>query len=368
LTNITKPQKLITNQKQFLEICRLIEEKKFVALDTEFMRETTYYAVLCLIQINISDECFVVDALDSNINLEPFFKILNNPKIIKVFHSVRQDIAVIAQFFPKISPKSIFDTQVMASFCGVGYDIGYANLVKIFFNKDLDKAWQRSDWQKRPLHQDQIEYAAIDVLYLPEIYKILLEKLSLQKKLNWLDEEMDFIVKRAMNDDIYKKFLVNYSSEVYQKNIKLLVSWRDNLAKNHNIPRSFVIKDKILGKIAYQNPQTISELEKCGFQSRVGNKIKDEIINLIADKNGAISSEIRPHREFKMTKAKSALYQESRELLQRNAIENNLSAQLIINQEDLKNIILGHKNIAKTLTGWRLQVFGEDLEILINNL
>lgn len=356
---------LITDQQQFLAICSLIEQQRFVAVDTEFMRENTYQPILCLIQINVSNQCYVVDAESPNIDLRPFFAILNNPHITKIFHSSRQDISVLVAIDNEIAPQNILDTQIMSSLCGMGYDIGYATLAKKLLDKDLSKDWQRSDWQARPLHQEQIEYALIDVLYLPKIFAILKEKLSLENKLAWLEEEMQILMNKAIDDDLYKKFSSFGKNNSYQKNIELLVPWRDDLAKRRNVPRSFVIKDKLLDKIANYHPKNFDDLQKCGFESRLDNgTIKKEIIEFLQYQNVEINDK---KINFKLNQKQHSLYQKSRELLQENALKHNVNAELIINQDDLKQIILGYKKIAKILTGWRSIVFGQDLEKLINN-
>lgn len=342
----------------------MIRREKIVAVDTEFMRETTYFAVLCLVQINVAGKCFVVDALAKDIDLGEFFEILGDKKITKVFHSCRQDLAVLEQMRVGVVFRNIMDTQMMASLAGVGYDLGYAKLVKIFLKKNLDKDWQRSDWEGRPLQKEQIKYAMIDVLYLPKIYQILHKKLVKEKKLVWLEEEMVCLVDKAIEDDIFKKFPFVGRGRNYQENIKLLVEWRDDFARRSNVPRSFVIKDKLLERIAYKNPRSVEELMSCEFETRISG-LRREILNLIKDVNFEEEAVVLERKSFRMGEKQSKLYKVSRALLQKNAKEHNLSEQLVINQDDLRGIVMGNKKIEEVLRGWRFQVFGKDLEKLI---
>ncbi len=362
---------LINQQNQLVEICDLIHKHKITAIDTEFVRENTYLPILCLIQINVDGNCYAVDAL-SSLDLSPFLKILNNPNIIKIFHSARQDMEVFLLNFQnssqQISPQAIFDTQLMAALCGLGNTISYSNLAKDLLGKEISKDWQRSDWQKRPLHKEQIEYAKTDVLYLPEIYQILQTKLEKSKKTAWAKEEMDLGIKKATAaDDLCKNFSFVNKSLIYQENINLLVYWRDGTARQHNVPRSFVFRDEVLERIAVSNPNDLESLVKCGFKTRVSNSdFKPEIVDLLKNKKLSTQepSKKKPRNIFRLDKAKKELYQKSRILLQTQAQKHQISPELIINQTNLQHLISGYKLIDEVLIGWRYLVFGVELEKL----
>jgi ribonuclease D len=361
----------IFKQEQLVEICHLINKNKIVAIDTEFVRETTYKPVLCLIQINVEGECYLIDAL-SGLDLQPFFAILNDPEIIKIIHSSRQDIEVLLQNFPEqTKPQSIFDTQIMAALSGVGFAISYSNLAKNLLDEDIDKNHQRSDWQKRPLTKEQIEYARIDVLHLPKIYQILKTKLAEQNKLDWAVQEMDLNIAKALaKDDLCKNFSFINKSAIYRENVTKLVKWRDDLARKYNVPRSFVIKDDLLDKIAFSNPKTIDQLAKCGFKTKISQPIEEEIINLLQDKNYPIDFQLEKEElqiSSKLSEEQKIIYQKSRALLISQAEKFQISPELIINQSSLQAIISGNKSVDKILSGWRYPVFGEELEKLIAN-
>jgi ribonuclease D len=363
---------LINQQNQLTEICDLIHQHKITAIDTEFIRENTYLPILCLIQINVADNCYAVDPL-SELDLSPFLEIISNPEIIKIFHSARQDMEVLLMNFPnKISPQNIFDTQIMAALCGLGNTVSYSNLAKDLLDQEVSKDWQRSDWQKRPLHNEQIEYAKTDVLHLPEIYKILQNKLIGSQKFLWAQEEMDLGIKKATNDDnLCKNFSLANKSLTYQENINLLVEWRDQAAKQHNVPRSFVFRDEVLEKIAVANPNNLESLEKLNIKTRVPNadfkqQLLSIIINLLTNKpNAEKLKTIQPRNISRLTETQKELYQKSRLLLQVQAQSHQISPELIINQTNLQHLISGNKLIREVLFGWRYLVFGEALEELI---
>jgi ribonuclease D len=359
---------LINSQKQLHELCNNINNHKIIAIDIEFIRENTYLPILCLIQINVAQSCYAIDAL-SLINLSPLFRILNNSKIIKIFHSARQDLEVLIGNFPnKIKPKSIFDTQIMSALCGLGFNISYSNLTKDLLNKEVSKDLQRSDWQQRPLAIEQIEYAKIDVLYLPEIYQILKNKLKKSRKIAWIKEEIKLMIIKANDNNLSRNFSFINKSLNYQKNIDLLVEWRDILAKQNNVPRSFVIKDDLLKKIAIFNSTQADQLQKCDFKTRVTNiDIKSQIINLMLDSKqiNLPKQNTKSQIVFYLNEAQKEIYQKSKILLQKKAKKYQLNSQLIINQTNLINIICGYKFVADFLSGWRYKVFGQELELLI---
>ncbi len=364
---------LVTKQNQLEEICDLIKAKKIAAIDTEFIREKTYLPILCLIQINVDKKCYLIDTL-SGLDLLPFFQILNDPKIIKIFHSARQDIEILLLSCPKkittkFSPQSIFDTQIMAALCGLGYTISYSNLAKNLLGKDVAKDWQRSDWQKRPLHKEQIEYAKIDVLYLPAIYKLLNAKLKKQKKLDWAAEEMKLNVQKAINDtDLCKKFSFINRSFSYQENVMLLTKWRDDKARKHNIPRGFVFNDEVLDKIANKAQINLDFLDNYVFKTRVSrSQTKSEIIELFKNKihfGSEVTDKFKA--STRMTEAQKELFQKGKELLQTQAEKHKVNPELIINQPGLQQLIFSQKPIADILFGWRYLVVGKELEELIN--
>ena len=313
---------MINNQQQLLDLCSQINESSLIAVDTEFMREKTYYPLLCLIQINVNNKCFAIDSLSKELDLQPFFDILQNPDIKKIFHSLRQDVEIFNQITGK-APVGLIDTQIMANFCGFDYNISYAGLVAKLLGKELNKQHQRSDWQKRPLDHDQIEYALIDVLYLPQIHQILDGKLTENKK-QWFSQEMLEISQNCNleNQNLFKNFSFNDKNNICKENIKSLIIWRDDTAKKRNIPRRFVMKDDLLIKISREIPRNMEQLNKCCAGYRFSKKRPKEQILTILHKNLRIykkqKTENKTHNydltietnlNFKLNDAQNKIYQ-----------------------------------------------------------
>jgi ribonuclease D len=367
---------LITEQSDLNKICDSIEKAKITFIDTEFFRERTYFPILCLIQINVDGVCFAIDAME-DFDFSPLVSILNNPDIIKIFHCLRQDLEVLSQCLPEksmqeIDPKMMFDTQIMSAFCGLGFTISYGNLVKNLLDIEVSKDWQRSDWRKRPLHPDQIVYAKIDVLHLPEIYKILSQKLVDENKMEWAIKEMDDNIQKYLSaDDLLKNFSIVNKTAIFQENIGALVMWRDQIARNLDVPRSFVVKDDVLSKIAFKSPKTIGDLEKCGFNTRISkSNLKSEIIGLIEKQNEKMAINPRDDDQqvtLRLNDEQKEIYQKSRELLQSQADKYQMNPELIINQANLIKIISGNKLIEDVLKDWRFEAFGEELSGLISS-
>jgi ribonuclease D len=260
----------------------------------------------------------------------------------------------------------------MANFCGYDYNISYAKLVKNLLNKDLDKDWQRSDWQKRPLHKEQLKYALLDVVYLLEAYQLLEKKLASLGKASWFSQEMDYSLNRNYdtdNQDLFKKFPLTNKNQSFQDNLKLLIPWRDALAKKRNLPRSYILKDDLLSKISAVNPNSLEAIDQCLPGDKfINSRLKKEILALLQSKEPDIYSDVVTNKVIsRLNEEQELLYQKTRVLLQKKAKAFNLKAEFIINQNDLRQIILNHKSPAQVLQGWRFEVLGPELEEMILN-
>ena len=360
---------LITNQDELVEICRLAEKHRIVFVDSEFIREKTYIPLLCLIQINVDGKCYLIDCLAPKINLEPFIDLLNDQRIIKVFHCLKQDFDVLSLNFPgKLQPRSVFDTQIMASFCGIGFSLGYASLSLSLLNITIDKNCQRSDWKKRPLSKEQLEYARLDVWHLPAIFDILRRKIIEQKKLFWLQEEMSLMIADCLNQNPLKSFSFNGRSKIYKNIIYDLVEWREKLAKENDIPKGAVLKDAIIEKIAYSRPKTLKDLnKKYGLRYNfLGIKFANSALSIL-QKNLCQEDSVRngEPRSAKPTAKQRELYRKSQIILKEQADFYQTSPQLIINQSNLQKLIFGHIPIEKILFGWRYQALKPICEFML---
>ena len=238
---------LVQDNKSLLRITKLLKKNEVLFVDTEFLRNNTYWPKLCLIQIKAKKKIYLIDPLAKDINLEIIKEIFLDPSILKVFHSARQDIEVLMNVF-NIIPWPIYDTQIAANFIFAETDIGYSNLVEKFCEIKLSKKYQVSDWSKRPLKDKQIEYAGLDVEYLPLLYKNLNTKIRVKRKVKTYKAEIEKlkdIVEIYNPKNSYKKINIR-KKNIIKSRIKILSEWRELSAQKLNIPRNWIISDKTI--------------------------------------------------------------------------------------------------------------------------
>ena len=238
---------LVQDNKSLLRITKLLKKNEVLFVDTEFLRNNTYWPKLCLIQIKAKKKIYLIDPLAKDIDLEIIKEIFLDPSILKVFHSARQDIEVLMNVF-NVIPWPIYDTQLAANFIFAETDIGYSNLVEKFFEIKLSKKFQVSDWSKRPLKDKQIEYAGLDVEYLPLLYKKLDTKIRIKRKVRTYKAEIEKlkdIVEIYNPKNSYKKINIR-KKNIIKSRIKILSEWRELSAQKLNIPRNWIISDKTI--------------------------------------------------------------------------------------------------------------------------
>ncbi len=351
------------------DVVALIRCEKLVALDTEFTREKTYYPILSLIQIALKtsegQKLFVVDAL-SGVDLEPLIAIIFDKNITKIFHASLQDLQIFCQKsgmdYHDIADclgTSIIDTQIIANFCGFSFNSGYSSLVETLFNKKIDKTLQRSDWQRRPLSSEQIEYALSDVLFLQEIYEILWQKLCAENRQQWYMEEMEIFIKKVLNessDNLFKNFSFKGRSREQMMRIKNLLLWREEWAKKLDLPRQHFMRDYVIERIAYSNElnhnldeQKLSEIREI-FDKEVDHQ--DKIF-------------VKDDSHFMNDRQKN-LYKKAKDLISQIAAEEGLKEQILITSQALRNLVCSKKPVEESLLGWRYQLCGERLKNLIS--
>ncbi len=251
---------IIENNKDLKDFCKECKNAPYLAIDTEFIRRNTYHAILCLIQVNNGRRCVAIDPFAVK-DLKPFYKLINGtPKIVKIFHAANQDLEIFFNESKKI-PTNLFDTQVGAMVCGFDDSIGYAKLVDKICKKSIDKQYQYSEWQKRPLNEKQVKYALQDVEFLPEIYNFLNKKIKSSGRKKWLKNEVhtleDKNTYKPTPDECWKKIKTRAKSPQYLAILKELASCREKLAIKHNIPKTFIMNDDRLLKVSLmENPKT----------------------------------------------------------------------------------------------------------------
>lgn len=355
---------LIETNTKLEQFCSKIKNKKFITVDLEFLREKTYFAKLCLIQVGSDNESAIIDPLADNLDLSPFFDLMQNENIIKVFHSGRQDIEIIYHLCGKI-PYPLFDTQIAAQVCGFGEAISYENLVKEICNKELDKSSRLTDWSKRPLNDAQLTYALSDVTHLADVYTYLSEKMKSLGRYEWIKEEMDVLSSPSTYDinpqDIWKKIKHRSHNAKFLTILRELASWREKRAIRKNTPRQSSIKDDILLNIAAQNPHTVEELaEVRGIKKDItGGKLATEILDVIKYCDTLKKKDyVIPPQDTKISTGCSSLYELLRLLLKIRAQAEGIIPKLIASDEDLRKFSSGDNNNI-ILQGWRKEIFGK---------
>ncbi len=352
---------LINNSKDLAKFINDMGTPPYVALDTEFLSEKTYYPQLCLIQIAHGSHAAVIDAL-ADIDLEPLIQFLRNPDIVKVFHAAEQDLVILWNDF-KLPLTPIFDTQIAAMVCGFGDQVSYAQLVKTLAKARIDKSSQIVDWSKRPLRERHLEYAEADVTHLCKVYERLQNKIDQQGRATWVAEEM-----RNLSDT--KRF--DFRPETQAKKLKLrnmtprrmamlhgLVTWREERAKIQNIPRGWVIKDLALRDLVSNPPENLQDLARArGIGGNAQGQTGRDILRSIQKAKDLPLSECPPVQDNSNDEGiNSNAIVLLRALLTHVCEKNNVAPKLIASKSDLEQLTLGAGT--RLSQGWRWELYGE---------
>src|SRR5215468_2874753 len=254
---------LITTTADLAAVCERMSRHTFVTVDTEFLRETTYYPLLCVAQMATSDEAVVIDALAQDLDLAPFFELMANERVLKVFHAARQDIEIVWHQ-AKLVPRPIFDTQVAAMVLGHGDSISYDQLVQRITGDTLDKSNRFTDWSRRPLTKEQIHYAVSDVTHLRDVFSALDADLKKRSRSDWVSEEMEILTSPKTYDFHPERAWVRLKTRVRKpKDLAVLMevaAWREQEAQSRDVPRGRVLRDEAISDIATHAPNTLEKL------------------------------------------------------------------------------------------------------------
>ena len=345
-------------------------KEKILAIDTEFIRESTYYPSLCLIQIAGSDFSGSIDPL-SDVNLKPIWDLLLNKDILKVFHAARQDIEIFLNLTGEI-PYPIYDTQIAAMFCGLGDQIGYEQLVSRFLNLPVNKELQFTNWLQRPLSKQQIDYAISDVTHLIKIYPLINKLIEDSNRTNWVEKEMEYLSDKSLYhvepNDVWKRIKLKNSKPQTLNTLKYLAMWRENECRGRNIPRNKLIRDDALINIAYASSRTIDELKKIrGIPKNLSHKDFDQIVNVIkeANKIDKVEWPLVSHKYNKSNVSKSSI-DLLKLLLKFCSEESGLAEKLIADTDDLRSVVEGKRDNLKLFKGWRNEIFGKNVLSLLD--
>ncbi len=364
---------LIDTTEKLSQFCDVLSKQNFITVDSEFIREHTYYPKLCLLQIGYDGDAAIVDPLAKDMDLSPFFAILDNQNIVKVFHAGRQDIEIFYNLTGKI-PNNVFDTQIAAMVCGFADNIGYGNLVQSITGVELDKSCRLTDWSIRPLDENQLVYALHDVTYLVDCYKFLHDKMEKNGRLDWIKEETACLCNKncycIKSDEAWMRVKHNIHSQHFLSALKYLAEWREERAKKYNTPRSGILKDDVLLNIASSFPKTIEDLKQVrNLKSEIiKGKLGAEIMETLQfARQHPISAELcRQDRkkDVSVPNHEQSLFEMLRMLLKIKSQEHGVSARLIATDADLRFIILNQPQNTPAMQGWRFEVFGADAQKL----
>lgn len=361
--------KTLTSTEDLATFCDRAAKAPYVTVDTEFLRERTYYSKLCLIQLAIpgdsEDDAVLVDPLVDALSLDPLLALFRNKDVVKVFHAARQDLEI---FFVEhgVIPDPLFDTQVAAMVAGFGEQVGYETLVRKIAKQPLDKTSRFTDWSRRPLSSAQKAYALADVTHLRQIYEFLNKKLIQSARRGWVEEEIATLMNPetyiTRPQDSWQRIKTRSSSPRFLAIVRALAAFRESYAQDRNIPRSRVYKDDALVELASTKPQSHEDLGRARLLLREARKdeIAEGILKAVKDGLNCPQEDLPiPDTSRDKINVNPALADLLRVLLKAKTESSGVASKLIASASDLDQIAAGARNVP-ALAGWRKEVFGQD--------
>jgi len=358
---------LITDTASLDAFCTRLASTPFITVDTEFMREKTYWPILCLIQVAGPDEAWAIDALAPGLDLTPLLDLLANPRVLKVFHAARQDLEIFYQLMRQV-PAPLFDTQVAAMVCGFGDSVGYQTLIEKLTKAKIDKSSRFTDWSIRPLSERQVTYALSDVTHLREAYRKLTETLGKSGRSSWLEEEMATLTSSETYDpDPYSAFWrikTRGATPRLLAVLRELAAWRELQARKRDLPRNRILRDEALLEIAHHTPKTADDLARTrGLGDRMAQGSAGEMI-LQAIQRGLDVSDAdcpKPRRKTELPRGLGPVIDLLKVLLKVKCDTSDVAQKLIASSDDIERIAaFGEKADVRAMQGWRRDLFGED--------
>ena len=357
--------RLITTTAELAQAVDEASKGPFVTVDTEFMRESTYWPKLCLLQFASETEGYLVDPLSPELDLAPFVALLDREDIVKVFHAARQDIEIFYHLTGR-TPRNVFDTQVAGMVCGLGESISYENLIRETTGHAVDKSSRFTDWSRRPLSEKQLVYALGDVTHLRDAYRSLAERIDTGGRRDWIAEELavltDLATYAVVPDESWRRLKVRSGSRKFFAVLKTLAAWREREAQGRDVPRQRILKDDALLDVASNAPRTVAELDGLrsiprGYaQSRNGAGILEAVeagLALPADQIPQLE------RTDRLPEVDPSVVDTLKLLLKLKADENGVASRLIANAADMDRLAALPDPQIPALNGWRRTVFGD---------
>jgi len=357
---------IITSTAELAAVCSRLTKSEFVTVDTEFMRETTFWPKLCVIQLAGEEDAVVIDALAPGMDLQPFYALMGNEKVMKVFHAARQDIEIVFHQ-ARLIPHPIFDTQVAAMVCGFGESVSYDQLVATLTGARIDKSSRFTDWSRRPLSERQVEYALADVTHLRDVYVQLRDRLAHQGRSDWVETEMEILTSPATYEshpeEAWKRVKMRLRKPIELAVLQAVSAWREREAQGRDVPRSRVIKDDALIEVATQQPASAEALAQLrtiprGFErSRAGEEIVAEVRRALETPKANLP---KLPKVKNLSEANGAAVDLLKVLLKMTSEASGVAPKLIATTDDLEAIAADEDRAdVPALVGWRRSLFGE---------
>ena len=364
---------MIETTAELAAACETLASGEYLTIDTEFLRETTFWPQLCLIQMAGPDIAVIVDPMAKDIDLAPFFELMANTDVVKVFHAARQDIEIIYNL-GKLIPHPIFDTQVAAMVCGFGDSVSYDQLVSRIKNVHIDKSSRFTDWSRRPLSEKQLDYALADVTHLRDVYLHLKTELEREGRSLWLTEEMAILEAKETYDihpdDAWQRLKMRLKKPIELAVLQKVAAWREREARSRNVPRGRILKDDGLYEIAQQQPKDMEALSRLrtipkGWERSSAGTAILEAVNAALELPKADMPKLP--RQNQAPEGAQAAGEMLKVLLKLIAEKQGVAAKIIANSEDLERIASEGQNAdVGALKGWRRELFGDTALKLIN--
>ena len=355
----------ITKTADLIAFVDSIKSAPFMTVDTEFMRETTYWPRLCLIQAATIDHAAIIDPLSKDLDLAPFLDLLADENILKVFHACRQDMEIFVNL--GVMPKPVFDTQVAAMAAGYGDQVAYDSLVRQKLKIDIDKGSRFTDWARRPLSEQQLQYAIGDVTHLARVYVKLHDRLARQGRLEWVAHEMILLTDPAIYstspEEAWRRLKPRKASAKYMAVFAAVAEWRERTAQERDMPRGRILKDEGIDEIATQTPTDAAAFDQLrstskGFgSSKFGLELAEIIREVLKNPEQYAPRHERP---APVVQVPASVVELLKVLLRIRCEEEGVAPKLLATVADLEKIALDDKANVPALQGWRRKVFGED--------
>jgi ribonuclease D len=357
---------LITDSAAVAALCERLSRETYVTVDTEFLRENTYWPILCVVQIGGADEAVAIDALAEGMDLQPVLDLMANPDVLKVFHAARQDIEIFVRMTGQV-PAPLFDTQIAAMVCGFGDQVGYETLVSKLAKASIDKSSRFTDWSARPLTEKQIKYALSDVIHLRPAYEKLNARLERTERSSWLAAEMETLADPGTYQveprDAWKRLKIRSPRPRFLAVLQEVAAWREETAKRRDQPRNRVVRDEALVEIAAHPPADakalarVRGLSKATADGNYGKAILSAVQRgLDLPEEDAPTLPPRPD----LPKGNGATVDLLRVLLKMRCDQHEVAQKLVASASDLELIAAFGEGDVRALSGWRRDIFGED--------